>query len=81
MSDWTLLLCEGPHNQVFLGELLRVCAGWNPIVGVPNTLPEFQRVLFPKPKQSVKAGAWELEHMPTALEKSARKMFLRNLKG
>ncbi len=80
MKSWTLILCEGAHDQKFIAALLKMCAGWHSADGVPDSLPEPIAATYPKPKPT-KSGGFRIDNLPDFLCKDDRYVTVRNLGG
>jgi hypothetical protein len=80
MTRWTLILCEGAHDQAALAAVARVFNGWVRFGDAPRALPEDLKKTFPQPKQS-RSGGWEYERAPDYLTKNGHYLVVRNLRG
>lgn len=79
MESWSMLICEGGHDRVALASIARVLGGWQPVAGVPESLPE--RIEVPFPRFAPKPG--EYRHIPSTLYLTKGNHFLevRDLGG
>ena len=77
MRSWTLVLCEGVHDQKAITALLRVCAGWKRPDKVPSKLPAALKPTYPTPGRLGKGG----EPTPDYLLKSDRYVVVRAMEG
>lgn len=48
MKSWTMIICEGGHDRVALASIAGVLSGWQPVSGVPESLPDRIEVAFPR---------------------------------
>lgn len=80
MINWTLLLCEGAHDQKALAAFARVCSGWKQKEGTPDSLPPEIRPTYPNPRPDA-FGTWRFEWAPDYLIKDNRYLAVRNLGG
>jgi len=78
MTSWTLIICEGAHDQAVLSSLARVCGDWKRIE--PKNLPTELHKVYPKPKQNT-APVWISEWQPDVLMKNNHYLVIRNLGG
>ena len=78
MKTWTLLLCEGAHDQAAL--LGWLCAsGWNQQRGAPSSLPETMQKGYPKPKDV--GGKVRTEKAPDYVHRQDAWIEIRSLGG
>ncbi len=47
--SWSIVLCEGAHEEVALSNIITVLTHWEPFEGHPDELPEALRVVYPEP--------------------------------
>lgn len=79
MKSWTMILCEGAHDQEFVSALGGVCGGWNQVKGIPNSLPAPLQNSYPRPKRS-ESGSWDMQR-PSYLYKGDSYLEVRALGG
>lgn len=77
MRSWTLVLCEGVHDQKAITALLRVCADWRKPDKVPSKLPVALKATYPTPGRLGKGG----QPTPDYLLKSDRYLVIRAMEG
>lgn len=80
MSHWTLILCEGAHDQAVIAAIAYRLMGWSPVDGVPRTLPDDLKKTYPQPKPTQSEG-WQYQGSPAYLTKSNRYLVVRSLGG
>lgn len=80
MTSYTLILCEGAHDQAAVASLASKCSGWTEQEGIPAALPQKLHSLFPKPTEN-RFGAYNFERPPTYLEKHDNWLEIRERGG
>ncbi len=79
MKSWTLILCEGAHEQKAIASFAHVCVGWQKRkVRGPNELPAELRQTFPELRK-MPSGGYELATPPDYLTKDDRYLVIRGL--
>lgn len=73
MTSWTLVVCEGIHDQKAIAALLRMCGGWREPDKVPSKLPVPLRETYPQPGTFGKGN----QPTPDYLLKSGRYFVIR----
>jgi hypothetical protein len=82
MKSWTIVLCEGAHDQQALAALASTCGGWTKLDNVPTSLPDNLAKAYPNPKPPRKLpGRWTRPQEPTYLTKERRYLEIRNREG
>lgn len=71
MTSWTLLFCEGAHDQAALAALACVCGGWKRQKETPASCPEVLQKTYPVPKRN-QHGAYQYQSPPAYLVKNDR---------
>lgn len=80
MITWTLILCEGAHDQAAVTSLASVCGAWEWMKGTPKSLPDKLKHAFPKATKG-EAEGWIYQPAPKYLRKGDRFLEVRSLGG
>ena len=80
MTSYTLILCEGAHDQAAIASLASICSGWAEKKKIPAALPQQLENLYPDPRKN-KFGAYKFERPPTYLEKRDNWLEIRERGG
>jgi len=78
MTDWTIILCEGAHDQAALVSLAAVCGEWELMKEIPRSLPKGLEPTIVVPKQD-KWGGWVFQRQPAYLSRRNRVLVVRSL--
>lgn len=79
MTSWTLILCEGAHDQAAISALARVFLGWSRWEGPQSNLPEPLLKTVPEPKRSSRSGRLMQDRWPEYLCKGQHYLVVRAL--
>jgi hypothetical protein len=78
MTKWTLLICEGAHDQAFLGSLATTCLGWVRCQRFPASLPEFLKKTYPIPTSNAH-GAFPPKRIPSYFTKRDSYLVIKSM--
>lgn len=84
MSHWTLILCEGAHDQAVIAAIARVHGGWSTIKEAPRGVPQDVVKAHPKrkePQLGDSESRREYQREPDYLTKNGHYLVIRSLGG
>jgi hypothetical protein len=81
VTNWTVVLCEGAHDQSALVGVALHCGGWTAIKAAPKSLPPGVAAYYPRPLPDVDTGRIRHARAPDYLQKNGCLLELRALEG